>query len=58
MAVKYNTNVKKGLKLKVKKFWELAATFVEVTRENLVREGGEGGELLRPPSWIGLKEVR
>ena len=41
--VKIYTNVPKGLKLKVRKFWELIPTFVEVTGEKL-----EGG-LFAPP---------
>ena len=41
--VKIYTNVPKGLKLKVRKSWELIPTFVEVTGEKL-----EGG-LFAPP---------
>ena len=37
MALKFNANVSKGLKLKVRKFWGLIFMFVEVTRENLKR---------------------
>ena len=37
MALKFYTSVAKGLKLIVKKFWELIPTFVEVTGEKLVR---------------------
>ena len=36
----------KRLKLKVRKFWGLVRTFVEVTGEKLV---GEGGSFLPPP---------
>ena len=36
MALKFYTSVAKGLKLKVRKFWGLIPTFVEVTREKLV----------------------
>ena len=36
--LKFFTSVVKGLKLKVKKFWELIPTFVEVTGEKLVEE--------------------
>ena len=36
MNLKFHTSVAKGLKLKVRKFWELVLTNVEVTRENLV----------------------
>ena len=39
----------KMLKLKVKKFWGLIPTFVEVTSEKLV------GDLFVPSSWISLK---
>ena len=34
MALKFNTNMAKGLKLKVKKVWELIPIFAEVTRES------------------------
>ena len=43
MALKFYTSVEKGLKLKVKKFWWLIPTFLEVTGEKLVECGGEGG---------------
>ena len=36
MALKVYTSVVKGFKLKVRKFWGLLPTFVEVTREKLV----------------------
>ena len=36
MALKFYTSVAKGLKLKVRKFWWLIPTFVEVTGEKLV----------------------
>ena len=36
MALKFYTSVEKGLKLKVRKFWGLIVTFVEVTAEKLV----------------------
>ena len=39
MTLKFYTTVRKGLKLKVKKFLELIPTFVEVTREELFEEG-------------------
>ena len=42
MALKFYTSVEKGLKLKVKKFWWLIPTFLEVTGEKLVECGGEG----------------
>ena len=38
--LKFYTCVAKGLKLKVRKFWELTPTFVEVTWEKLVGWGG------------------
>ena len=40
MAFKFHTSVEKGLKLKVRKFWRLIPTFVEVTGEKLVVGGG------------------
>ena len=61
--MKVYTNVVKGLKLKVRKFWELILTFVEVTGKKTSTGGGWGwvwgrGELFGPsailPSWIGL----
>ena len=36
MALKFYNGVAKGFKLKVRKFYRLIPTFVEVTRENLV----------------------
>ena len=36
LNLKFYTSVAKGLKLKVRKFWELIPPFVEVTREKLV----------------------
>ena len=45
----------KGLKLKVRKFLGLVTTFVEVTGEKLVGEGGGGGVF--PPNQPG-KELR
>ena len=50
--LKFYASLSKGLKLKVKKFWELILTFVEVTGEKLVR----GTFLPSPPSWIGLRK--
>ena len=49
MTLEFYASVAKGLKLKVRKFWGLIPTFVEVTVENLA----EG--LFCPPSWVGLK---
>ena len=48
MALKFNTSVAKGLKLKVRKFWGLIPTFVEVTGKKLVL-GGAGGGLFASP---------
>ena len=42
--LKFYTSLSKGLKLKVRKFWGLIPTFVEVTGEKLV-----GGAFLPPP---------
>ena len=52
MNLKFYTSVAKRLKLKVRKFFGLTPSFVQVTEEKLV---GGGGYLL-PPSqpWIGL----
>ena len=36
MTLKFYTSVKKGLKLKVRKFWRLIPMFLEITREKLV----------------------
>ena len=47
---KFYTSVAKRLKLKVRKFWGLISTFVEVTGEKLVA----GAFLLASPSWVGL----
>ena len=41
--LKFYTSLSKGLKLKVRKFWGLIPTFVEVTGEKLVGGWGEGG---------------
>ena len=38
--LKFYTSLSKGLKLNVRKFWGLIPTFVEVTGEKLVGEGG------------------
>ena len=48
--LKFYTSVAKRLKLKVRKFWGLISTFVEVTGEKLVA----GAFLLASPSWVGL----
>ena len=36
MALKFYTSMAKGLQVKVRKFWGLIPTFVEVTEEKLV----------------------
>ena len=51
----FYTCVTKGLKLKVRKFWWLILTFVEVAGGKLVGEGG--GFLLTLQFWIGLMLV-
>ena len=38
----FYTSVEKGLKLKVRKFWGLVPTFVEVTGGKLVGKRGKG----------------
>ena len=40
MTLKFYTGVAKGSKLKVRKFWELMPTFIEVTGGKLEGEGG------------------
>ena len=40
VALNFYTSVAKGLKLKVKEFYRLIPTFVEVTGEKLVGGGG------------------
>ena len=44
MNLKFNTSVTKGLRPKVRTFWRLILTFVEVTGEKLV-----GGLFSTPP---------
>ena len=39
MVLKFYTSVAKVLKLKIRKFWRLIPTFVEVTGEKLVGGG-------------------
>ena len=51
MALKFYIGVKKGLKLKVRKFWGLIPTFSEVTRETLAGEG------FLPPSILNRVKV-
>ena len=52
MVLKFYSSVTKALKLKVRKFWGLILTFVEVSGEKQPR-----GSFCfpPPPSWIGLK---
>ena len=38
--LKFYTNVAKELKLKIRKFWVLIPTFVEVTGGKLIKGGG------------------
>ena len=40
--LKFYTSVAKRSKLKVRKFWELIPTFVQVTGKKIGREGGGG----------------
>ena len=51
--MKFYTSVAKGLKLKVRKFWGLIRTFVEVTGGKLDRGGGF---LARAPIQNRVKE--
>ena len=44
MAFKFYTSLEKGIILKIRKFWGLIVTFVEVTGERLVN-----GAFLTPP---------
>ena len=55
--LEFHTSVIKGLKLKVRKFWGLIPTFVEVTGEKLV--GGTFWVTSPPstPSWIELSSL-
>ena len=46
------TSVEKGLKLKIRKFWELIPTFVEAAGEKLI--GGSFG----PPIQNSVKNVK
>ena len=52
MNLKYYTNFAKGLKLKVRRFYGLVSTFVEVTGDKLV------GSLLPRPSQRILNSVK
>ena len=51
--LKFYTSVENGLKLKVRKFWWLIPTFVEVTGEKLV-----GGDLFALPILNRVKVIR
>ena len=50
-SLKFYTTVAKGLKLKVRKFWGLIATFVEVTGKKLAERP------FCPSSWIELIRI-
>ena len=52
--LKFYTSLAKGLKLKVRKFWGLILSFVEVKGEKLLREGS----FCPPLTWIGLNTFR
>ena len=52
--LKFYTSVPKGLKVKVRKFWELILTFVEVAGEKLVGGGGR----VCPPFLSRAKEQK
>ena len=51
MALKFYTNVAKGFELKVRKFWRLIPTFVEVTGKAKI--WGLFAFQPLPPSWVG-----
>ena len=51
--LKFYTSLSKGLKLKLRKFWGVIPTFVEVAGETLV-----GGAFLPPPSHPILNRVK
>ena len=52
MTLKFYTNVTKGLKLKVKKFWGLISSFVEIAGEKLI-----GGSFCTPSILNGAKDL-
>ena len=54
MALRLYTSVPKGLTLKVRKFWRLGSTFVEVTGKSLSRVIFGS---FSPSSWIGLNNT-
>ena len=47
----------KGIRLKVRKFWRLIPTFLEVTGEKLVGGGGGGGAFCLPPILNRVKQL-
>ena len=55
-TLKFSASVAKGLKLKVRKFWGLFPTFVEVTGVKLA--GGFFGPCSRPPPSPILNKIR
>ena len=54
MALKFYATVAKGLNLKVRKFWRLIPTFIEVTGKKLVVRWWGVGAFLHTASWIEL----
>ena len=56
MVLKFYTSVENGFKLKVRKFWGLIPTFVEVTGEKLV--GGPFCTPAPPPQTLILNRVK
>ena len=54
MALRLYTSVPKGLTLKVRKFWRLGSTFVEVTGKSLSRVIFGS---FSPSSWIGINNT-
>ena len=55
VTLTFYTSASKGLKLKVRKFWEQISAFVDVTEEKLEKGGGFS---LSPSSFLILKELR
>ena len=54
MVLKFYATVAKGLNLKVRKFWRLIPTFIEVTGKKLVVRWWGAGGFLHTASWIEL----
>ena len=52
MNLEFYTSVGKGFKVKIRQFYGLALTVIEVTGEKVVGWGG----LFGSPSWIGLMD--